>query len=233
MNFDSQLIRAITIYQLDNCGRIPLTGNVVLRDMKAGVKSVTTTRVIDQANPTSDRLVDGTACPAPQAIPIDNGIDVTLVGCGQNRVFESMLGFTTLLLTTGNITGYVAKRLTVGLKVAMEIIFEPYDDASCDGADEVTAMLIPMLSGWTLTNPQVHDGASRSDAGWMGRTQINKRLFDNFTGETTGTPEELAHWETFVPTVEAGAGWYVKTTMPAPTLAPGTGTPSVLSALVP
>lgn len=231
MAFDAQIIHSINLYQLDECGRIPATGNVVLRSLEKALKSVAWVRSVDLGAQTAERLANGQTCPPPPSVPIDNGFDFTFNLCGQNRVLEAMAGYVQLLMTSTVVTGYTASKMVAGKSIAADIIFKPYGDEACTGATpQYLGIFIPKLGQFSLTGGQTVDGNSRADAGLTARTFTNSRVFDLFT---TGAmiPTELAHWTSKRAEIVSGDDWYVAHYMNAPTLE--TGTPNVLDALVP
>lgn len=208
--YDSQVIRRMTAFQLDECGRIPTTGEnatPALKGLEDAIQTFTRTRNVDIPADNFTKVVSGRTCSKPRPNPTDRGYQMALTFCGGNPVFEAVTGYVTLDLDGSDIVGWEDRELTGTNRVALEIIFEPSVDACAEGeAAQCIAVLVPQLEQWVKSGDATADGETVPDLQMQAQTAKNANLFANYanSGEL---PTYLAHWADKFDAIGEGASW--------------------------
>lgn len=220
--FDSQVIRRMTAIQLDECGRIPLTGTPALKGMEDAIQTFTRTRNVDIPADNFTKVVSGRTCTKPRPSPTDRGYQVAVTFCGGNPVFEALTGYRTLDFDGDDIVGWEDRELTGTNRVALEVIFEPSVDSCAEGAAQCIAVLIPQLEQWVKSGDEVADGETVADLQMAAQTALNANLFSNYanSGEL---PTYLAHWAPKFDDIGTGRSWVYTRLIECPTVIPAGG----------
>lgn len=230
--YDSQVIQRITAIQLDECGRIPLTGDnptPVLKGLAATITNVTRSRQVDLPTETVLKAVNGGTCVKPLPSPTDRGYNYTLTFCGENPLFEVITGYKTLDLDGVDIEGWEDSAVTTAAKVALEIIFTPSADSCAGGgAAQCRALLIPLIEQWVRSGDETYDGEVTPDLVMSARTTKSSNLFANY-GSGAAIPAWLSHWSTKYADIATGRAWSYNRFIDCP--AEDTGDACVLVAL--
>lgn len=208
--YDSQVIRRMTAFQLDECGRIPTEGEnatPALKGLEDAIQTFTRTRQVDIPADNITKTVSGRTCTKPRANPTDRGYSVALTFCGGNPIFEAVTGYKTLDLDGVTIVGWEDRELTGTNRVALEVIFEPSTDACAGGeAAQCIAVLIPFLEQWVKSGDEVTDGEQIPDLQMTAQTALSKNLFANYVN-AAALPEFLAHWAPKFDDIATGRSW--------------------------
>lgn len=205
--YDAIAIRRLTAIQLDSCGAIPDTGTPALKGLAGAVQLFTNTRNLDvpQDNPT--KTINGSTCVKPRATPTDRGRTVGLTWCGQNPIFEVVIGYKTLDLSGATITGFEDIVISTLQKVAIEVIFEPSVDACAGGATaKCPAVLYPAVEQWVLSGDTQFNGTDQPDLVTTGQTALSKYLFNNYA-DAGDLPAYLSHWAPKFDAIGTGRSW--------------------------
>lgn len=221
--YDSQVIRRMTVFQLDECGRIPLSGEnatPAIKGLETAVQTFTRTRNVDIPADNFTKVVSGGTCSKPRPNPTDRGYQVALTFCGGNPVFEAATGYKTLDLNGSVIEGWEDRELTGTNKVALEVIFEPSVD-SCDvGSAQCIAVLFPYLEQWVKSGDETADGETVPDLQMQAQTALSSNLFSNYA-DNTELPTYLAAWSDKFDDIGTGRSWAYTRLVDCPTVTPG------------
>lgn len=222
--FDSQVIRRMTAFQLDECGRIPTdveNDTPALKGLEDAIQTFTRTRNVDIPADNFTKVVSGRTCTKPRPSPTDRGYQVGLTFCGGNPVFEAITGYRTLDYDGEDIVGWEDRELTGTNRVALEVIFEPSTDACAGGeAAQCIAVLIPQLEQWVKSGDEVADGETIGDLQMQAQTALNANLFANYA--TVGElPTYLGHWAPKFDDINTGRSWVYTRLIDCPTVVPG------------
>lgn len=207
--FDSQIIRRLTAFQLDECKALPLTGDnpiPALKGLEDAVQSVSRARNLDTPANNNTKTVKGGTCTKPRTSPTDNGYDYTVTFCGQNPLFEAATGFKTLDYSGSEIIGWEDNEISAVTSVALEIVFEPTADSCAGGNPQCRALLVPNLEAWQRTGEETYDGEGVPDLVMTGSTALDTDVFANYanSGEL---PTYLAHWAPKFDDIKTGRSW--------------------------
>jgi hypothetical protein len=208
--YDSQVIQRITAIRLDECGRIPTTGEnptPALKGLAPAIINLTRTRQVDPAPEQIVKLVTGGTCSKPRGTPTDRGWQFGLNFCGANPVFEALVGYKTLDYSGADIVGFEDVELTGTTNVALEVIFKPSADTCAVGESaKCMALLVPMLESWIKSGDETYNGETVPDLAMTSSTRLNKNLFANYA--TSGDlPAYLDHWAPKFADVATGRSW--------------------------
>jgi hypothetical protein len=217
--YDSQVIRRMTAIQLDECGRIPTTGEnstPAIKGLHDAIQTFTRTRQVDQPADNTTKVVSGRSCSKPRPNPTDRGYQVSLAFCGQNPVFEALTGYRTLDLNGSTIEGWEDRELSGTNRVALEIIFEPSIDACEGGSAQCIAVLIPFLEQWIKSGDEVSDGESIPDLTMTAQTALSGNLFANYA-DGPSLPSYLSHWDPKFDDIATGRSWMYSRLITCPT----------------
>lgn len=219
--FDTQVIRRMTAFQLDECGRIPTdveNATPALKGLEDALQTFTRTRNVDIPADNFTKVVSGRTCTKPRPSPTDRGYQVALAFCGGNPVFEAITGYRTLDYDGANIIGWEDRELTGTNRVALEIIFEPSTDACEVGASaQCIAVLIPQLEQWVKSGDETADGETVPDLQMQAQTALNANLFANYA--TSGDlPTYLSHWAPKFADINTGRSWMYTRLIDCPTV---------------
>lgn len=224
--YDSQVIRRMTAFVLDSCGKIPTVGvnaTPAIKGLAAGIQSVVKAPQVTQPTQNTIKTINGGSCSKPLASPVDNGYIYTLTFCGANPVFESAIGYTTLVTSGTTITGWDDAKITGQVNIALEIIFEPSASACAGGAAApCVAMLVPMLQAWVKSSSETYNGSDVPDLVAAGQTRTNANIFANY-GSGGALPSTLSHWSTRYAAIAVGDKWAYRQLMTCPTADVQTG----------
>lgn len=215
--FDAQVIRRMTAYVLDGCGRIQDTGNAAIYNLQDSMLTIGRARNVTAATRNTLKLVTGATCSKPAGCPTDDGFTWTLTFCGNNPAFKAATGYMTLDTDGDDIIGWEDAVVTCGAKIALEIIFEPVTNACVAGAEEqCQALLIPSIEGWLLSGDETYNGETVPDMIMTGTTALNALLFDNYAVDSL--PDELEHWVDKFADIETGRSWSYSRLVDCPTV---------------
>lgn len=208
--FDSQVIQRLTVFTLDECGRIPTTvaePTPALKGLADSILTVVRTRNVDVPTATPQKVISGKSCTKPRASPTDNGFGYTFTFCGQNPLFEVATGYKTLDMAGPDIIGWEDVQVSTQSNVAVEIVFTPSSDACEIGqAPQCQALLIPKIEQWVRGGDDTFNGADIPDLVMTGQTALNKNLFTNYAN-AAALPAYLAHWAPKFADVATGRSW--------------------------
>ena len=219
--FDGQLIRRLTLIQLDECAAIPLVGESAtpaVKGLAGEVQTFTTTRQVDQPADNRVKVVTGATCSKPRPAPTDRGIQVQLLFCGGNPVVEAAAGYKTLDLDGSDIVGFEDPELTGTNNVLLEVIFEPtLDSCSGGGSSQSLAVLFPYLEQWIVSGDAVIDGEQVPDLQVTAQTANGSNPFTNYnnSGEL---PTYLSHWADKFDDIATGRSWRYSYLIDPPTI---------------
>ena len=222
--YDSQVIRRMTAFQLDECGRIPTSGEnttPTIKGLESAVQTFTRTRNVDIPADNFTKVVSGATCSKPRPNPTDRGYQVALTFCGGNPVFEALTGYKTLDLNGLDIVGWEDRELTGTNKAALEVIFEPSTDACEVGQSaQCIAVLFPYLEQWVKSGDETADGETVPDLQMQAQTALSSTLFDNYA--TVGElPTYLSAWADKFDDIKTGRSWSYTRLVDCPTVTPG------------
>lgn len=208
--FDSQVIRRMTAFALDECGRIPTSvenATPTIKGLADTIQTVVRTRNVDIPADNTTKVVSGRTCSKPRGTPTDNGFSYTLTFCGQNPIFEAIAGYKTLDYDGEDIVGWEDNEISTQTNVALEIIFTPSTDACAVGeAAQCQALLIPMLEQWVKGGDDTFNGTDVPDLVMTAQTRKNANLFGNYA--TVGElPTYLGTWATKFDDIGTGRSW--------------------------
>lgn len=220
--FDSQVIRRMTAFQLDACGRIPITGTPALKGLEDAIQTFVRTRQVDTPADNVTKTVSGRTCKKPRPNPTDRGYQIALTFCGANPVFEAVTGYRTLDIVASAIVGWEDRELTGTNRVALEVIFEPTADACASGDPQCIAVLIPFLEQWVKSGDETTDGETVPDLQMQAQTALSKNLFANFAN-SAALPVYLAHWAPKFAAIATGRAWMYSYLITCPTVPPASG----------
>lgn len=216
--FDSQVIRRMTAFVLDDCGKIPAVGTnprPALKGIANTIQTVQRTRNVTQPTVSTTKVVTGRSCSKPLATPTDNGFTYQLTFCGANPVFESAVGYTTLKTSGLTITGWDDAQIAGQTNIALEIIFQPSASACAGGSPQCRALLVPLLQQWVSNGNELYNGSDVPDLQMTGTTVLNANVFSNY-GSGAGLPSSLAHWSGRYADIAAGDKWGYSTLITCP-----------------
>lgn len=217
--FDSQVIRRMTVFQLDECGRIPTVlqnAKPALKGLEDAVQNFTRTRQVDTPADNTTKTVSGRTCKKPRANPTDRGYQMAFTFCGGNPLFEAVTGYKTLDMSGADVVGWEDRELTGTNLVALEVIFEPSVDACEVGeAAQCIAVLVPMLEQWVKSGDEAADGETIPDLQMQAQTALSTQLFANYTSATL--PTFLAHWAPKFADIATGRSWVYSRLITCPT----------------
>lgn len=219
--FDSQVIRRMTAIQLDECGRIPTTGEnatPAIKGLENAIQNFTRTRQVDIPADNTTKTVSGGTCTKPRANPTDRGYQIAITFCGANPIFEAITGYKTLDMDGADVIGWEDRELTGTNRVALEVIFEPSTDACAGGeAAKCIAVLIPFLEQWVKSGDETSDGESVPDLQMQAQTALSANIFANYA--TSGDlPDYLAHWAPKFDDIATGRSWMYTYLIDCPTV---------------
>lgn len=215
--FDAQVIRRMTAYSLDGCGRIQDTGNAAIYNLQDSLLSWGRTRTVTAATRTTQKLVTGATCSKPVGCPTDEGYTYTFTFCGNNPTFLAAIGYATLDTDGDDVVGWEDSVAACGQKLALEVIFEPVSNACVAGAEEqCRAVLIPAISGFLITTDETYNGETVPDMVVTGLAELNLLLFDNYPDDQL--PDELEHWTDKYDDIATGRSWSYNRLVDCPTI---------------
>lgn len=224
--FDTQVIRRMTAFQLDECGRIPTdieNANPALKGLEDAVQTFTRTRNVDIPADNFTKVVSGRTCSKPRPSPTDRGYQIALTFCGGNPVFEAITGYKTLDLVGEDIVGWEDRELTGTNRVALEVIFEPSVDACAVGESaQCIAVLIPQLEQWVKSGDETADGETVPDLQMQAQTALNANLFANYA-TVAELPTYLGHWAPKFDDINTGRSWTYTRLIDCPTVVASDG----------
>lgn len=217
--YDSQVIRRMTAFVLDSCGRIPAVGvnaTPAIKGLAATVQSVVKAPQVTQPTQNTIKTINGGTCSKPLASPTDNGYTYQLSFCGANPVFESAIGYTTLVTSGTTITGWDDAKITGQTNIALEIVFEPSASACSGVTAPCVALLVPMLQAWVKSSSETYNGSDVPDLVVTGQTRTNPNIFSTY-GSGGALPTALSHWSTRYAAIAAGDKWGYRQLITCPT----------------
>jgi hypothetical protein len=224
--FDTQVIRRMTAFQLDECGRIPTEEDnpaPALKGLEDALQTFTRTRNVDVPADNFTKVVSGRTCTKPRPSPTDRGYQVALTFCGGNPVFEAITGYRTLDFSGEDIVGWEDRELTGTNRVALEVIFEPSVDSCAIGeAAQCIAVLIPQLEQWVKSGDETADGETVPDLQMQAQTALNANLFANYA-TSAELPDYLDHWAPKFDDISTGRSWVYTRLIDCPTVVPSDG----------
>jgi len=224
--FDSQVIRRMTAFQLDECGRIPTliqNPTPALKGLEDAIQTFVRTRQVDTPADAVTKTVSGRTCKKPRPNPTDRGYQIAITFCGANPVFEAVTGYRTLDIVGSAIVGWEDRELTGTNRVALEVIFEPSTDACAGGAAaQCIAVLIPFLEQWVKSGDETADGETVPDLQMQAQTALSKNLFANYAN-AAALPVYLAHWAPKFAAIATGRSWMYSYLITCPVVFPKSG----------
>lgn len=208
--FDSQVIQRLTVFLLDECGRIPTNADdptPALKGLADAILTVGRTRNVDVPANTASKVVSGKTCSKPRGTPTDNGFAYTLTFCGQNPLFEVATGYKTLDRAGDDIVGWEDVQVSRQTNLAMEIIFTPSSDACAPGeTPQCQALLVPNLEQWVRAGDDTFNGEDIPDLAMTGQTALSKNLFANYAN-AAALPTYLSAWAPKFADIATGRSW--------------------------
>ncbi len=210
--FDSQVIRRMTVFVLDECGRIPTdieNDTPALKGLADAIQTLEITRNVDIPTTTPTKVVSGRTCNKPRPNPTDNGFSYAITFCGSNPLFEAATGYKTIQYDGEDIVGFIDVNIAGTTSVALEIIFEPTSDSCVPGEQpQCRAVLIPRLEQWAQTTAATYNGDDVPDLVMTGQSAVSASIFGNYS--TVGElPTYLSAWadEDTFEAINDGVGW--------------------------
>lgn len=216
--FDRQYIRRVTAIALDDCGRIPLVGDVAkpaIKGLADALTSVAFTRNVDIAQQTVLKKVTGGTCTQPLPTPTDRGIAIGLTFCGTHPVFESIVGYKRLDMNGTTITGWEDSNISTNAKVALEVVWESSADACTGATVQCYATLVPQLIQWVRSGDETYNGTDVPPLVMTGTTQLSSHLFDNYAN-AAALPAWLSHWGPKFNDIQLGRAWATSAVITCP-----------------
>jgi hypothetical protein len=208
--FDSQVIQRMTLFVLDECGRIPTDASnptPALKGLSDTITQVVRSRNLTLPTDNTVKVVSGRTCSKPRGTPTDLGYNYTINFCGPNPVFESAVGFVDLDMDGETIVGWEDNNISSSTFAALELVFTPSADACEPGeTPQCRALLIPMLEQWVRGGDETFNGNDVSDLVMTGTTRKNGNLFDNYA-DVSELPTYLGHWAPKFADIATGRAW--------------------------
>jgi len=217
-------IRRVRLFELDDCGRMKITGTTVLD--WTGFESIKWANVIDDGTDETITDVTGETCVDDQACPIDRGRTLTFTECKDNWSLDALTGYGSLVLDTGVVIGFDREKLAACPKLGAEILFDTPTLCDATGNSQCLAWLIPEIKLWKDTQERTADGKTTVRGAYTARAVMpSGRLFE-LTGAGPSfdlPPDELDYWTPWIANVAAGTSYDHIRLVDCPTLDPVEG----------
>jgi hypothetical protein len=209
----------LQIVALDACGRIPITGSVLIDSTTAMQEIGFDAKTQD----TGEEIVvgvDGKTCSYTPATYSNAGDTISLLNCGISRHLEAAMGWVQKLHVTNG--GWIEKDNDTEAQLAIFANFLVPTSNCAGGSTQTVIGKVWTATAWRKTGTRTINGKDMQNSNWTGETfRVPTRLFELFT--VANTPSgEFAHWASFWSSYITGnPGWSVETD---PVAAPVWGT---------